>query len=35
VEQHYTWDAAMRGLLGAYRAALSPSPITMPNYAAS
>jgi alpha-1,6-mannosyltransferase len=35
VEQLYTWDAAMRGLLAVYRAALSPTPVRVPNYAAS
>lgn len=35
VEQQYTWDAAIRGLLAVYRAALSPALGRVPNYAAS
>jgi alpha-1,6-mannosyltransferase len=35
VEQLYTWDAAMRGLLTVYRAALSPVAGREPKYAAS
>jgi alpha-1,6-mannosyltransferase len=35
VEQHYTWDAAMHGMLAVYRGALSPAPASVPHYAAS
>jgi len=35
VEQLYTWDAAMHGLLAVYREALSSTPASVPNYAAS
>jgi alpha-1,6-mannosyltransferase len=35
VEQAYTWDAAMRGLLGVYRGALSRSPSPVPRYVAN
>ena len=35
VEQGYTWDAAMRGLLGVYRDALSRAPLPTSSYAAS
>jgi alpha-1,6-mannosyltransferase len=35
VEEGYTWDAAMRGLLGVYRAALSNAPAEVARYAAS
>jgi alpha-1,6-mannosyltransferase len=35
VEQAYTWDAAMRGLLGVYRGALSRSPVPVPRYVAN
>jgi len=35
VEQTYTWDAAMRGLLGVYRGALSRAPAPLPRYAAN
>jgi alpha-1,6-mannosyltransferase len=34
VEHGYTWDAAIRGMLGIYRAALSPRTTEVPNYAA-
>jgi alpha-1,6-mannosyltransferase len=34
VEQGYTWDAAMRGLLGVYRGALSGTRAVVPRYAA-
>jgi len=34
VEQGYTWDAAMRGLLGVYRSALSSATTVVPRYAA-
>ena len=34
VEQGYTWDAAMRGLLGVYRGALSTATVMAPRYAA-
>jgi len=35
VEKAYTWDAAMRGLLGVYRGALSRSPLPLPRYVAN
>lgn len=35
VEQSYTWDAAMRGLLGVYRGALSRAPALLARYVAS
>jgi alpha-1,6-mannosyltransferase len=35
VEQLYSWDATMRGLLDIYRAARAPAPAELPNYAAS
>jgi alpha-1,6-mannosyltransferase len=34
VEERYTWDCAMRGLLGIYRDALAPVPASVPRYAA-
>jgi alpha-1,6-mannosyltransferase len=34
VEHGYTWDAAMRGMLGIYRAALAPRPSEVHRYAA-
>jgi alpha-1,6-mannosyltransferase len=35
VEERYTWDAAMRGMLGVYRAALSAPAVAVTRYAAS
>jgi len=35
VEQLYSWDAAMRGLLDTYRAARAPALLQLPTYAAS
>jgi alpha-1,6-mannosyltransferase len=35
VEERYTWDAAMRGMLGVYRAALSAPPAHLTRYAPS
>jgi alpha-1,6-mannosyltransferase len=35
VEERYTWDAAMRGMLGVYRAALSAQPAAVTRYAPS
>ena len=35
VEERYTWDAAMRGMLGVYRAALTAAPSTLTRYAPS
>jgi len=35
VEERYTWDAAMRGMLGVYRAALTAAPSAVARYAPS
>ena len=35
VEQSFTWNIAMRGMLGVYRAALSRMPVALPTYAPS
>jgi alpha-1,6-mannosyltransferase len=35
VEQSFTWNIAMRGMLGVYRAALARTPVALPTYAPS